>query len=87
MRIQQQQMLVCQLVLLLQQLLMLLLWCVYGCGERLGFTDFVQAVAYDLPRRRGIVDAVVIAIAIVAPTFAAAMLWNARGHHNAMPHG
>ncbi len=47
----------------------------------------VQAVAYDLPRRRGIVDAVVIAIAIVAPTFAAAMLWNARGHHNAMPHG
>ncbi|MBL0219580.1 MAG: DUF2156 domain-containing protein [Myxococcales bacterium] len=39
-----------------------------------------QAVVYDLPRRRGIADALVIAIAILAPTIAAMLLWNARGH-------
>ncbi|MBS1123115.1 MAG: hypothetical protein H6Q90_5343, partial [Deltaproteobacteria bacterium] len=40
----------------------------------------IQAIAYDLPRRRGIADVVVIVIAILAPTIAAAMLWNARGY-------
>jgi phosphatidylglycerol lysyltransferase len=43
----------------------------------------VQAIAYDLPRRRGVVDTLVIAIAILAPSIAAAMLWNARAHRSA----
>jgi phosphatidylglycerol lysyltransferase len=40
----------------------------------------VQAITYDLPRRRGPFDLVVIAIAIGAPAIAAILLWNARGH-------
>ncbi len=40
----------------------------------------IQAIAYDLPRRRGIADTLVIAIAILAPSIAALMLWNARSH-------
>lgn len=40
----------------------------------------VQAITYDLPRRRGPFDLVVLTIAIGAPTIAAILLWNARGH-------
>jgi phosphatidylglycerol lysyltransferase len=39
-----------------------------------------QAIAYDLPRRRGPLDLVIVAIAISAPTIAAILLWNARVH-------
>jgi hypothetical protein len=33
---------------------------------------------YDLPRRRGPLDVVIIAVAMLAPTVAAVLLWNAR---------
>jgi phosphatidylglycerol lysyltransferase len=39
-----------------------------------------QAIAYDLPRRRGPLDAAVAVIAIAAPTVASVLLWNARAH-------
>lgn len=39
-----------------------------------------QAIAYDLPRRRGLLDIAVAAIAVCAPTGAAILLWNARVH-------
>jgi phosphatidylglycerol lysyltransferase len=39
-----------------------------------------QAIAYDLPRRRGPLDVLVVVIAICAPTIAATLLWNARVH-------
>lgn len=38
----------------------------------------LQAVIYDLPRRRGGLDVAVITIAMLAPTVAAILLWNAR---------
>lgn len=38
----------------------------------------IQAIGYDLPRRRGPLDVVVIAIAMLAPMVAAVLLWNAR---------
>jgi phosphatidylglycerol lysyltransferase len=38
----------------------------------------VQAIVYDLPKRTGPLDVVVIAIAMFAPTLAAVLLWNAR---------
>ncbi len=38
----------------------------------------VQAIAYDLPRRRGALDVIVIVIAMLAPAVAAILLWNAR---------
>jgi len=37
-----------------------------------------EAVLYNVPHRQGLLDAVVIAVAIAAPTFAAIVLWNAR---------
>ncbi|HEY0479316.1 MAG TPA: phosphatidylglycerol lysyltransferase domain-containing protein [Kofleriaceae bacterium] len=37
-----------------------------------------QAIVYDLPRRRGPLDAGVAAVAIAAPSVAAFLLWNAR---------
>jgi phosphatidylglycerol lysyltransferase len=40
----------------------------------------VQAIVYDLPRRRGPLDLVVVVIAISAPAVAALLLWNARAH-------
>ena len=40
----------------------------------------LQAIVYDLPRRRGALDVVVVSLAIAAPTIAAFMLWNARAH-------
>lgn len=39
-----------------------------------------EAIVYNAPRVRGAVDVVVIAIAVLAPTFAAILLWHARGH-------
>jgi phosphatidylglycerol lysyltransferase len=42
-----------------------------------------QAVIYDLPRRRGPLDVVVAIVAIIAPTVAAILLWNARVHRSA----
>jgi len=39
-----------------------------------------QAVIYDLPRRRGPLDVVLAIVAILAPTVASVLLWNARGH-------
>jgi phosphatidylglycerol lysyltransferase len=41
-----------------------------------------QAIAYDLPRRDGPLDAVVVVIAIAAPTVASVLLWNARAHRS-----
>jgi phosphatidylglycerol lysyltransferase len=40
-----------------------------------------QAIVYDLPRRRGPLDIVSI-VAILAPTLAAVLLWNARLHRS-----
>jgi phosphatidylglycerol lysyltransferase len=42
-----------------------------------------QVIAYDLPRSRGAFDLAVIAIAVLAPTFAAILMWNARVHRAA----
>lgn len=39
-----------------------------------------QALVYNAPRARGLLDAVVIAVAVLAPTLAAVLLWNARVH-------
>jgi phosphatidylglycerol lysyltransferase len=39
-----------------------------------------QAIAFDLPRQRGAIDLIVIAIAVAAPTVASVLLWNARVH-------
>jgi phosphatidylglycerol lysyltransferase len=39
-----------------------------------------QAIVYDLPRRRSVLDIIIAIIAICAPTAAAIMLWNARVH-------
>jgi phosphatidylglycerol lysyltransferase len=39
-----------------------------------------QAIAFDLPRRRGPIDAGVAVIAVAAPTIASVLLWNARAH-------
>jgi len=39
-----------------------------------------QAIVFDLPRRRGVLDIVIAIVAICAPTFAAILLWNARAH-------
>jgi len=40
----------------------------------------LQAIVYDVPRRQGAHDLLIIAIAISAPTVAAILLWNARVH-------
>jgi lysylphosphatidylglycerol synthetase-like protein (DUF2156 family) len=39
-----------------------------------------QVVAYDLPRSHDFIDFIVVALAVLAPTFAAILLWNARVH-------
>jgi phosphatidylglycerol lysyltransferase len=39
-----------------------------------------QAVVFDLPRSRGALDMLITAIAVLAPTMASVLLWNARGH-------
>ena len=38
----------------------------------------LHAIVYDLPRRRGALDVIFILIAMLAPTIAAILLWNAR---------
>jgi phosphatidylglycerol lysyltransferase len=45
----------------------------------------VQAFVYDFPHRRGALDVVVIVIAMLAPTVAALLLWNARAHRAGAP--
>ena len=40
----------------------------------------VQAVAFDWPRHKNPLGAAVIVVAVVAPTFAAALLWSGRAH-------
>jgi phosphatidylglycerol lysyltransferase len=40
----------------------------------------LQAILFDLPRRRGPLDIAVVVVAILAPTVAATLLWNARVH-------
>jgi len=40
----------------------------------------LQAIVFDLPRRRGPLDIAVVVVAILAPTVAATLLWNARVH-------
>jgi phosphatidylglycerol lysyltransferase len=40
----------------------------------------IQAIAYNLPHRRGALDLAVIAVACAAPAAAAILLWNARAH-------
>ena len=39
-----------------------------------------QVIIYDLPRERGPLDIIVVVMAIIAPTVAATLLWNARVH-------
>ena len=39
-----------------------------------------QAIVFDLPRRQGVLDVAVAIIAVLAPTLAAILLWNARVH-------
>jgi phosphatidylglycerol lysyltransferase len=39
-----------------------------------------QVIIYDLPRERGPLDIIVVVMAIIAPTVAAILLWNARVH-------
>jgi phosphatidylglycerol lysyltransferase len=46
-----------------------------------------QAIVYDLPRRRGVLDIAIAVIAIAAPTVAAILLWNARVHRTALAPG
>jgi len=41
----------------------------------------IQAIAFDVPDRRGPFDLFVLAVAVAAPSVAAIMLWNARAHH------
>jgi phosphatidylglycerol lysyltransferase len=44
-----------------------------------------QAFAYDLPRVRGGFDHAVLGVAVLAPTLAAVLLWNARVHRTPVP--
>ena len=46
----------------------------------------VQAIAYDFPHRRGVLDIIVLVIAMLAPTIAAILLWNARAHRAMAEH-
>jgi len=43
----------------------------------------IQAVGYDLPRHSAPLDWVVMLIAVLAPTFAAILLWSGRAHRRA----
>ena len=40
----------------------------------------IQAVAYDLPRHTGPLDWAVMTVAVLAPTFAATLLWSGQAH-------
>jgi len=39
-----------------------------------------QVIAYDLPRSHHVLDFIVVTLAVLAPTLAAVLLWNARVH-------
>jgi phosphatidylglycerol lysyltransferase len=39
-----------------------------------------QVLSFDLPRARGVLDLVVLAVSVAAPTMAASILWGAVGH-------
>ena len=39
-----------------------------------------QAIVYDIPRHRSPLDLIVISIAVLAPSIASVLLWNARAH-------
>jgi len=41
-------------------------------------TTLGEAIVYNVPNRRSLIDMIVIAVAIAAPTFASIVLWNAR---------
>lgn len=43
-----------------------------------------EAALYNLPRIAGVVDALVIAVAVAAPTGAAVLLWHARAHRQVL---
>jgi len=43
----------------------------------------VQAITFNIPRRQGPFDLVVIAISIAGPIIASFMLWNARAARGA----
>lgn len=45
----------------------------------------IQAFAYDVPRHAGALDLFVIIVAMLAPTSAALLLWNARAHRVPLP--
>ena len=49
-----------------------------------GFT-FVEVLAFNVPRARGLLDVAVLTIAVLAPTLAAVLLWNARAHRAPVP--
>ena len=42
----------------------------------------IEAVVYNAPRADGLFDIGVIAVAVLAPSMAALLLWNARGHRS-----
>jgi phosphatidylglycerol lysyltransferase len=44
---------------------------------------FVEALLWNAPQSRGVVDDLVLAAAVLAPTVAAILLWNARLHRSA----
>ncbi|MEO8552570.1 MAG: DUF2156 domain-containing protein, partial [Kofleriaceae bacterium] len=41
----------------------------------------LQAIVYDLPRRRGLIDGFFLVVAIAGPSLASVLMWNARAHH------
>src|SRR5205814_8293773 len=45
----------------------------------------VQVAIFDLPRVRGLVDALVLLLSVAAPAGAALILWNTVGHRRARP--
>jgi phosphatidylglycerol lysyltransferase len=45
----------------------------------------VEVLAFNVPRVEGATDALVIAIAVIAPAFASVLLWNARAHRGGTP--
>jgi len=40
----------------------------------------LQAIVYDLPRRRGVIDVFFLVVAIAGPSLASVLMWNARAH-------
>jgi phosphatidylglycerol lysyltransferase len=44
-----------------------------------------QVLAYDVPRLRSPLEGVVVTVAVLAPTFASVLLWNARARRAPAP--